>query len=152
MKTCSKCGETKELTDFYENKRSRDGKRPSCKICHKKCVAGWQKRNPDKAAKSSRSWQKRNRDKANAISKEYRRRNREELARKTRQREAEDPRKPRARAAVAKAVKNGDLIRKPCHNCDNPKSEAHHPDYNDPLRVVWLCHPCHMKEHRKYAT
>jgi hypothetical protein len=33
LKKCSKCGETKNLDDFYNHKISRDGKRPDCKAC-----------------------------------------------------------------------------------------------------------------------
>ena len=33
MKTCSKCGEEKPLSEFYRNKDSRDGYRADCKKC-----------------------------------------------------------------------------------------------------------------------
>ncbi len=32
-KVCSKCGIEKEVCEFYNRKKSRDGKRPECKIC-----------------------------------------------------------------------------------------------------------------------
>ena len=35
MKTCSKCKETKELTEFYRNKTKKDGVRSACKKCEK---------------------------------------------------------------------------------------------------------------------
>lgn len=53
----------------------------------------------------------------------------------------------RAHAAVAKAVKDGILAKKPCEICGKENSEAHHPDYGKPLEVKWLCSSHHRKEH-----
>ena len=33
MKTCTKCGKTKEFSEFYKNKRNKDGHHFECKIC-----------------------------------------------------------------------------------------------------------------------
>ena len=33
LKTCTKCGETKPLSDFYNHCRMRDGKTSQCKLC-----------------------------------------------------------------------------------------------------------------------
>lgn len=33
MKTCTKCGEIKPLTDYHNNPAAKDGKRPDCKAC-----------------------------------------------------------------------------------------------------------------------
>ena len=35
MKKCSKCKETKQESEFYTDKRSKDGLRSQCKECHK---------------------------------------------------------------------------------------------------------------------
>ena len=48
---------------------------------------------------------------------------------------------------VAKALREGTLEKEPCFVCGDNKSVAHHPDYNLPLDVVWLCHRDHMKLH-----
>lgn len=33
-----------------------------------------------------------------------------------------------------------------CQMCGLPKKlERHHPDYDLPLLIVWLCKPCHVK-------
>ena len=34
MKTCTKCGETKPLTEFHKHKRNRDGRQGRCKPCN----------------------------------------------------------------------------------------------------------------------
>lgn len=33
MKKCTKCGETKPLSEFGKDARKPDGRRPSCKVC-----------------------------------------------------------------------------------------------------------------------
>ena len=35
MKTCTKCGETKEFGEFFKNKLKKDGYCTSCKQCHR---------------------------------------------------------------------------------------------------------------------
>ena len=37
MKTCTKCGETKELSEFYADKSKKDEKRARCKKCDSPC-------------------------------------------------------------------------------------------------------------------
>ena len=35
-----------------------------------------------------------------------------------------------------------------CKSCGSTENlDRHHPDYNDPLKIVTLCHSCHMKLH-----
>lgn len=50
-------------------------------------------------------------------------------------------------SAVARAVKNGVLIRKPCCMCGSIMSVAHHDDYSMPLDVMWLCTIHHKSRH-----
>lgn len=39
-------------------------------------------------------------------------------------------------------------IGKLCEWCSKKNaSERHHPDYNDPKMIIFLCHECHLKEH-----
>lgn len=45
-----------------------------------------------------------------------------------------------AHAAVARAIKRGELKRQPCAVCGAvERIHAHHEDYARPLDVVWLC-------------
>ena len=37
-----------------------------------------------------------------------------------------------------------------CRVCENPKTEAHHDDYNKPLEIRWLCFDCHRKWHKTH--
>lgn len=52
MKTCTKCGETKPLEDFYSDKRRKDGRYSHCKPCHLDCGRSWRSRNPDAAKRA----------------------------------------------------------------------------------------------------
>jgi len=52
--------------------------------------------------------------------------------------------KQKARNKYSIAVRNGELVRMPCEICGNPKSEGHHSDYSQPLKIVWLCRRHHF--------
>lgn len=54
-----------------------------------------------------------------------------------------------AHNATRSAVRRGLIKRQPCEVCGEEKAEAHHPDYLDPLKVVWLCKPHHKAEHAR---
>jgi len=61
------------------------------------------------------------------------------------------PEKVRARELVHNAIRSGKL-KSPnvCQDCIGTdfECEAHHEDYNQPLKVVWLCKYCHLQRHR----
>lgn len=51
-------------------------------------------------------------------------------------------------AALKEGIINKSLK---CAECQiEYKTEAHHEDYTKPLDVIWLCHGCHMRRHRKH--
>ena len=64
---------------------------------------------------------------------------------------AKYPEKIRARELVSKALKRGRLVKPDeCINCGRRIFlHAHHTDYNQPLKVVWLCKDCHRLRHVK---
>ena|SRR3990167_10978789 len=54
----------------------------------------------------------------------------------------------RAWNAVAKAKLRGVLVPEPCECCGSVvEMHAHHPDYSEPLRIVWLCREHHDAVH-----
>lgn len=57
--------------------------------------------------------------------------------------------KGRAHNIVSNAIKKGILVRpENCSQCfQNVFCEAHHPDYDEPLNVIWLCRTCHKSNH-----
>jgi hypothetical protein len=57
---------------------------------------------------------------------------------------AANPKKYKAHGMVARALRAGKMYPMPCLVCGKD-AEAHHPDYDQPLDVIWLC-PAHHKE------
>lgn len=68
--------------------------------------------------------------------------------RKTHRLTPEQRQKDNARSHANQYQRRGKLKPEPCLRCGSPWPEKHHPDYSRPLEVVWLCRPCHLKEHR----
>lgn len=54
-----------------------------------------------------------------------------------------------AHSKVRYALKIKKMFKKPCEVCGDIKSQAHHPDYTEPLKVRWLCQKHHLKLHNK---
>ena len=54
MKKCTKCGEVKELSEFYKRKGAHDGHKSACKLC---CVE-----NGDKRSQRAKKYYAENRD------------------------------------------------------------------------------------------
>jgi hypothetical protein len=79
VKTCTKCGETKPLTEFYAAATTRDGLRGDCKACFKTRAAGWYQKNREHVINRVKKWQRENPDRVVA----------------TRQRRIRDPRRDR---------------------------------------------------------
>lgn len=59
---------------------------------------------------------------------------------------AQFPNRAKANAMVNAATRKGLLKKQPCLVCGG-KAVAHHPDYDRPLDVVWLCQPHHKAAH-----
>lgn len=137
MKTCFKCGVCQPLSNFYKHDRMADGHLNKCKTCTKNDV------HEHRHGKG--------REKVLAYDRE--RANRPERA-ALRDRLASDwrldhPERRAAQVALGNAVRDGRVIPWPVcamPDCDK-KPEAHHPDYGQPLQVVWLCRAHHMQAH-----
>lgn len=56
MKTCSKCGTHKNLSEFYEEKRRNIGFTAECKQCIRDRRIEWNNANPEKKRESNRNW------------------------------------------------------------------------------------------------
>lgn len=67
----------------------------------------------------------------------------------------------KAQNILEKAIKKGVVKRLQfCEQCGSrgqfkdgrTSIQAHHPDYNDPLRVLWLCQKCHHNWHKHFKA
>lgn len=79
MKTCGRCKEIKELSEFHRNSNSRDGHASDCKVCARARAREWNSKNKDRANSKSREWQKANRDRRKEYMTRYYAENREHL-------------------------------------------------------------------------
>lgn len=132
MKTCFKCNQKKDETEFYKHPQMGDGLLGKCKACTKRDVQQNYKSKREQYAEYYSQREHTESRKAWRIIKQ-------------RESRARDPQKAFARSSVSNAIRAGKLKRLPCVVCCSPKSEAHHPDYSKPLDVVWLC----LKHHRE---
>lgn len=58
--------------------------------------------------------------------------------------------KIKARKKIFKMAKKGRIKRGECEVCgEKERIHAHHPDYQKPLEIKWLCAKHHKEEHRK---
>jgi hypothetical protein len=63
-----------------------------------------------------------------------------------------NPQKVAAREAVYAALRRGEIARMPCEICGNTKVHSHHDDYDNPLKVRWLCAYHHRELHKNHGT
>jgi len=126
-KVCSNCKKEKPVSDFYTSKR--DGYRSRCKVCEREY-----RREAIKDGYYKRYFKTRGREYQNQYWKEYRK--------------LPDSRaKILVRQYTHTAIRSGKLKKEPCAVCGQEQVQIHHPDYNEPLLIVWLCPECHRKLH-----
>jgi len=133
MKKCFKCGEEKEIHQFYKHKGMADGHLNKCKTCAKADVRLHRAEN-DSVREYDRERSKTKKRKEN-------------VARVTKRWRVENPEKHKAHVAVRNAIRSGKIVRMPCEICGESRSHAHHDDYSEPLVVRWLCALHHHRTH-----
>lgn len=132
-KICTKCKEEKSLSDFYKCKESevKSGYRSRCKKCNREDVIEYDKKT-GYHNRYQKDWAKTHRQELN----EYRKRPEVRI-------------RSFANDYISNRIKKGIIIRQPCALCSTPQGEAHHPDYAQPLLIIWLCGDCHRKVHAR---
>lgn len=77
LKRCSKCGETKPVTEFTKDGRRKDGYQGKCRDCSRAYWDEWRSNNSGKNAAYTADWRARNPDLVKAKYAKYRAENRE---------------------------------------------------------------------------
>ena len=141
-KTCSICGETKSVSEFYK-------KGSQCKVCLRRKSSAYGKTpiGREVALRSRILYKERHYEDLMDAKHKYKlsdkgraseRRYRKSALKRT-------PDKIRARVLVNTHVLKGKLTKpKQCARCGiKARVQAHHADYKKPLAVEWLCRACH---------
>ena len=129
-KVCFKCKQEKHLSYFYNHKGMADGHLNKCKECAKADVMKHRIDNIEKIREYDRC---RGSRKTIIYQREYRRNNSVKTI---------------ARQRAERAIKSGEITRKPCEVCGaTERVEMHHEDYSNPLDVVFLCSIHHKRAH-----
>lgn len=162
MKRCTKCSEVKDVTKFSPRKIARDGLRSWCKNCSCEAAAIFYRNNieakraydyvrnrlPDVVKRKS-EWKKT--DRVRAYNREYQklRAQKDCVKRSKALWRANNPEKKKAEARAQYVHRQ----KQPCEWCGHEERVVrHHPDYNKPLDIMWLCNPCHSLWHKMYIA
>jgi hypothetical protein len=145
-KLCFKCQQIKPISEFYKHRMMADGHLNKCKECTKADV----RKHRVEYADYYRAHDKRraNTPQRVAARKQYASTpdGKETHAKANRKWQERFPHKKAASVIVGNAVRDGRLKREPCFICGK-RAQAHHPDYERPLDVVWLCQVHHVSAH-----
>ena len=136
-KQCTRCKKYKLYNKFNKSKAFNDGLSYRCRVCTKELFRekNWSKEKIERYEKKEAKKKERNKRilKCQKIYKE------------------QNPEKIRCHRIVAKAVKDGTLIKlEYCEICNktNCTIYGHHDAYSKPLDVVWCCYRCHLDIHK----
>lgn len=135
-KMCKKCGQAKSIAQFYVHRFMADGYLNICKECVKKRVKEYREKN----VKGVREYD-RKRNKTRSHNKEYRKLKKKAIA------------KYRKNHPISSWTLKQLYKMRPdtCGICKKNSAEiagkiqAHHPDYDYPEQVEWLCPICHAR-------
>jgi hypothetical protein len=148
MKICKECGLDKDENDYYKGTAK-------CKTCVKKRVNAHRQDNLEKIRAYDRErGQTTKRKQKNKDYQNDMRKNNPDEWRKVRSKACNKYRsgnriKANAVQKLERAVTTGIIKKLPCSLCGDIKSEAHHPNYQKPLSVTWLCDFHHKEEHKR---
>ena len=158
-KICTKCKGTFSLDKFYKDKKGPNGFASCCKKCKNKLSKKWRESLTDEKKaeiklkdsirlKKKYHGSEKCREDCKRRVKEYHKT--AKFAAYLRHKRKTDA-KWIVRTKVGRvfwgAICTGKIVRKCCELC-GAKAQAHHPDYNYPLEVQWLCVKHHFEWHK----
>jgi len=137
MKTCSRCGIEKHISEFQKRKASPDGLTASCK----KCLSEYDKSRANLPHRVK-----------NRIDYAATERGIESSGRAKKAWIEKNPTKRKAQHLVNNAIRDKKLFKEPCSVCGSShRTHAHHDDYSKPLNVRWLCYQHHKDWHAEHG-
>lgn len=151
--TCTRCETEKPAAEFGTAPfhLKRNGLRSWCMTCEGELNTEWRKTNRRKWLDRVATYRSEHREQERVKSKRYfDKLSPEEKRDRVKKHTLKHPEKVAARQAVARALKNGTLIKpETCSKCGAlERIQSHHKNYKSPLKVTWLCQPCHKVLHR----
>ena len=148
VKTCFKCLNKLPLEAFYKHSAMGDGHLNKCKECTKKDVLQHRLDNLEKVRAYDRF--RGGQPHRVVARKEYAQTPQGKLshAKALRNNRLKNPNKAKTRNIFTNAMRDGKVTKLPCFICGELKVEGHHPDYDRPLDVVWLCNKHHQEIHK----
>ncbi len=155
MKRCSRCSGEKPLTEFYADKRARDGRSSRCKACHCAAAKDYNTKNASAVRVRKAKYNDRNADheaeRKRAYNARHRDRDRESKKARLRRYRAENRLANQAHDLLQNARQRGEATAPDhCERCGKAGDlQGHHDDYTKPLDVAWICARCHGAEHRR---
>jgi len=150
MKTCFKCKVSKPESEFYRHPQMADGYLGKCKECAKRDTI----ENRNKHSLYYREYDRSRADLPKRVEarKSYEKTSEGREARK-KANEVWKSRNPRKRAAEVlfrnRQRNDPSLSKKPCEVCGAEKVHGHHENYDEPLKVRWLCPKHHSERHKE---
>lgn len=158
MKECFKCKVLKPYSEYYKHPKMADGHLGKCRECAKIDVRTNRKvkidyysyydRNRPNAKERSELCTVRNKDKYHNDDSF-----RQSVLESKEKWSKKNPQKRKAQIYLGNAVRDGRVLKPSiCSHCNEEKRiQGHHWSYEREhwLDVIWLCAPCHGKEHRR---
>lgn len=168
MKKCAKCKRIKSTAEFYHRdvetkKRVQRYYYSYCKICHNKRVIKYHKTIKGRAAKKkawskwrsgngvsymkayAERWRKNNADRTKEYDKTKYKRHRAKIMSRISEYRVKYPEKYHAHNMARWHFKKAQS----CVMCGRKNAHRHHPNYAEPLNIIWLCPKDHSRIHRR---
>ena len=162
-KRCNTCKLTKSIRHFYVQKAGIQGRTGSCKICRGEYQKKYSELNREKRREAARKYRssqpekqkerhERFKEKNPDYWKEYYKQNRRKRLDANKRFYDNHPERRRFYKEYKAALRKGVLVRLyECSLCGvKGKTVGHHFNYSEPLKVTWMCQPCHLEVHRKH--
>ena len=115
---------------------------------YKENARKWREKNREYVAELKRKWVEKNQEHVRDYARQWEQDHKDIRQAINKKSKEKHPYEGRARYEAQYAIFKGVLKREACEVCGAEKTDAHHDDYNEPLKVRWLCRKHHMEWHK----